>query len=251
MLIFCNCKGLGTGYMISGMQAAVIEKFWANVEKTPTCWNWTGRMYRNLPAIRSGGHHGTVIFARRVSLEIVGKLAGPVGCICGNIRCVNPDHLTSGDEARFWAKVQKLSEENGGCWVWVGAQNKLMYGTFAIRANGRRWSKLAHVYSWYLHTGFMPKTLCVCHKCDHPYCVNPAHLFIGTPADNAEDKVIKGRQPRGEQSSASKLSEDQVREVRHLKLEGLTQQKIADQLGIPRGTISAILTNRSWKHVVV
>jgi hypothetical protein len=93
---------------------------------------------------------------------------------------------------RFFAKVQ-ITE---GCWLWRGAQKgrhyvtRTGYGHFAL--NGRK-QVAAHRWSWIHFHGPIPAGLFVCHTCDNPVCVNPAHLFLGTVKDNALDMVAKGR----------------------------------------------------------
>lgn len=88
---------------------------------------------------------------------------------------------------RFWPKVQR----GEGCWLWTGACDTYGYGLIRWRQRDR-WDK-AHRVSWIIASGPIPNGLCVLHKCDNPPCVNPAHLFLGTQADNMHDMKIKGR----------------------------------------------------------
>lgn len=103
--------------------------------------------------------------------------------------------------------------------------------------------------AWELANGRpVPPGTLVCHHCDNPPCVNPAHLFLGAPTDNMQDMIKKGRQRfrRGADAGAAKLTEDQVREIRGLLDAGHPQRGIASEYGVQQMTISHIATGRSW-----
>ena len=188
---------------------------------------------------------------RRISLLLAGKkilesdYAQPL--ICKNKLCVNPDHLACGDEARFWAKIQKLND----CWIWIGGQDRDMYGVFTFREDGKDFTVRATHYSWQLYTGRpVPEGIFLCHKCDHPYCVNPEHLFLGTNQDNMEDKVSKGRQTRGELTNSAQLTEEKVKEIRQLFGSGeYSKRQLADKYQVSWSIIHRALLGKTWKHV--
>ena len=87
---------------------------------------------------------------------------------------------------RFWEKVRKTR----GCWYWTASTDPLGYGFFHV--SGRKKVR-AHRVAWELTNGPIPQGMLVCHTCDHPSCVRPDHLFLGTNDDNLKDMARKGR----------------------------------------------------------
>lgn len=96
-------------------------------------------------------------------------------------------------EERFWNHVEAIPE-GSGCWEWTGATVKDGYGRVELSHLGKRIrAVMAHRLSWGIHMGPIPPGMSVLHHCDNPPCVNPAHLFLGTQADNIRDMILKGR----------------------------------------------------------
>jgi len=143
-------------------------------------------------------------------------------------------------EERFWAKVDKHGPN--GCWNWTAGEDGCGYGR--IKVNGKM--AYAHRVSWELTNGPIPEGMQVLHHCDNPSCVNPAHLFLGTVADNSRDMVSKERQARGEAHSQAKLTEQEVYEIRALLKAGYPQREIASAYDVDYRTINDIKTGKTW-----
>lgn len=94
-------------------------------------------------------------------------------------------HLTPKDIARFWMNVKKTN----GCWEWQASLHPRGYGRFQLKNKTVR----AHRISYFLQHNKISSKKVICHSCDNPKCVNPAHLWEGTAKENTEDMIIKGR----------------------------------------------------------
>ncbi len=155
---------------------------------------------------------------------------------------------TNEQRFRFYLPEETTHE---GCWEWEGTLNHQGYGAFWLKHEGYI---PAHRYSYsYFNNTEIPKELYVCHKCDNPTCVNPNHLFLGTPKDNSCDMGRKKRNGGatlpGELHSQAKLTEIEVKEIRKLHKSGLRQKEIAKLFNQYPSHISRIVTRKSWKHV--
>jgi hypothetical protein len=146
-------------------------------------------------------------------------------------------------EERFARSVEKTE----GCWTWKASRDKDGYGIFRGMLNGVTFTR-AHRFSYALHTGDMLTGRQALHTCDTPSCVNPAHLFPGTIADNMRDKAQKGRSraPLGEQNGHAVLTERQVKRI--LK-DPRPYAEIAAQYKVASTTIGSIKQRVSWKHL--
>ena len=169
---------------------------------------------------------------------------------------------------RFWQYVRKTNN----CWHWMGATS---CGYGVIRSEGPSRSMIrAPRLSYELHFGPIPAGMHVCHTCDNPACVNPVHLFIGFPADNAADMVIKGRSTKGKSTAEwaargdshytrripgiqrglnnnnAKLTDEQVIEIRQCYAQGgVSQYELAERFGVTQTLIGHIVRHVSWKHL--
>lgn len=123
---------------------------------------------------------------------------------------INIDVITSEPfMARFFSYVSK--KENG-CWEWTGAKEKTGYGVTTVASK----KALSHRVSFLMHGGVLTEEKnFVCHHCDNPPCVNPAHLFPGSPKDNSADCVAKGRTLSGDRSFSRRFRHRLARGEKH------------------------------------
>ncbi len=159
----------------------------------------------------------------------------------------------------FWDKVL-IPDSQHNCWLWQG--NVLQSGYGRIKISGTTWR--AHRLAWMLKYGTIPNGLLICHTCDVKRCVNPAHMFLGTHADNHADRNRKGRQakgdrngsrlhpermPRGEAHGMSRLTTQQVVEIRQKYAHReKSQAALGDEYGVNQTHISRIIRQVNWKE---
>ena len=150
-------------------------------------------------------------------------------------------------QERFEGNVELIPFST--CHWWTGYGLPSGYGQ--IRANGK--TKSAHRVSYELYKGEIPKGMLVLHDCqskghfeDNPSCVNPDHLFLGTQKDNMQDMSNKDRSLAGEKHPASKLTAEQVVEIRS---SDLSQRKLAEKFNVSHSKISQIIRRVSWVHI--
>lgn len=135
------------------------------------------------------------------------------------------------------------------CWLWTAGKGADGYGI--VRVNGR--SRGAHRESHEAENGAGSAAgFVVRHRCDTPACVNPAHLEIGTHADNIRDRNERGRQAKGSVNGAAKLTESDVRIIRAEYVAGSRSHgpsALGRRFGVHRTQIVRIFSRETWAHV--
>lgn len=154
-----------------------------------------------------------------------------------------------------WRLIEELSipEPNTGCWLWLGRLDRNGYACVSDSVCG---TSAAHRYSLILSVGDIGDMWAL-HRCDQPSCVNPAHLYAGTPQDNTNDMIRRGRmrvghQPRGSATAQAKLTESDVREIRSSYVKRSRQnglKALASRFGVKLPTVFNIINGDTWRHV--
>lgn len=128
-------------------------------------------------------------------------------------------------------RIFKFIQKTTSCWLWTGAKD---FGYGRLKVNGKM--RQAHRLMWELYYGKPDANLDVCHHCDVPACVNPAHLFLGTPSDNMRDCIRKGRKKL--------IPEKTIQAVRKDFTNGLRQADLVRKYNISTTHIYNIVTER-------
>src|ERR1044071_62528 len=148
---------------------------------------------------------------------------------------------------RFWTHVER-SDDPDACLLWTGHIGENGYGKLGIK--GRQYK--AHRVSYFIEHGRIENDRFVLHRCDVRACVNPAHLFLGTPKDNSQDAVKKGRNTKlyGEQNGKAKLTRAAVLAIRRLcKKGGVYQKTVAKHFGVSEATVSYVVNGGRWRKL--
>jgi HNH endonuclease len=157
---------------------------------------------------------------------------------------------------RFWKKVDKNGPipphrpELGKCWKWLGMKlpGKRPYG-YIGRGSAKAGKETAHRSSWILHNGPIMNGLHCLHKCDNAECTNPEHLFLGTPKQNTQDMIQKGRMNTGnhvgEHNGRAKTNYETVVKIRAAYVPwNITKKQLAKQFGVSVQSVKAIVEHK-------
>lgn len=162
-----------------------------------------------------------------------------------------PIRLYGRDAERFWQKVGPHDDPDA-CWEWQAATDGHGYGHMNYEGRQQRAPRVA----WQVLVGPIPAGIHVCHRCDNPSCVNPAHLFLGTAADNMRDMWAKGRgvapgagwkHARGERHRNARMTWATVTEARERHAVGESLSALAREYGVTPPTMWAILHRKTWR----
>lgn len=145
-----------------------------------------------------------------------------------------------------WTEVLRRPEL-GPCWEWSGSRHGSGYGSVSVGDSKKNHaSRVAHL-AW---VGPLSDKQFACHHCDNPPCINPAHLFAGTPKENSEDCAEKDRNAHGERQGSHKLTEDDVRAIRSAYATGqFSLRELAGQYGVSTSNVGLLVRRKIWARV--
>lgn len=155
---------------------------------------------------------------------------------------------------KFWRYTAKGADD--ACWPWTRCffkqRGKDTYGCITLPVYCRpRVIYQTHRISWIIANGLrpIPDGMFVCHSCDTMQCNNPAHLHLGTPADNLREAAERNRMPKGEDNGNVVLTAEKVREIRRRLATNDRRDVLAAEFGIAVSTLYQIRARRTWKGI--
>lgn len=170
------------------------------------------------------------------------------------VSTARPEHLrTYMNRIKSGSNIDDLymPVTESGCWIWLGATTAQM-GYGFVSQGGKVF--LVHRLTYEAKFGAIPPGMSICHRCDTPPCINPAHLFAGTHADNNADARRKGRHAHGQTHGMSKLTKEQISIIENAqntdKIRGFVSQ-LAARFGVSAGCVFNYRAKHRARHATV
>lgn len=226
------------------------------VRDVDSCWEWTGivndsgRPKYSYEWRDPDGSRKTRAFSPQ---DVVYRRSFPDNPVaryydlrCNNPRCCNPQHIVPRTlENRLWGNTTRPNGDDG-CWFWGGFIQNNGYGTLTVN----KVHVLVHRLSYEeFYQQKIPSGMMILHSCNNRSCINPNHLRMGTHADNMQDMVDADRAAKGEQNGHALLTEDQVKQIKHLSRQGVAIHILTKMFSCSRSTIKDIRSGRCWNWV--
>lgn len=163
------------------------------------------------------------------------------GCVRNEFVKTRGRQLSDPELAKKRLLARYEEDSKTGCWNWTGPTTRGGYGAFKMQQKSMAASRAAMI----LLRGVDPSGMFVCHTCDNPRCINPDHLFLGTPADNAADRDAKGRTKSGP-SAQQRLTEEQAQFILRSSMRNVD---LARRFGVSERAICDVRRGRTWRRL--
>ena len=160
---------------------------------------------------------------------------------------IRPDEFAEKDIMRFWSKVEIRGHDE--CWPWTSGKANYGYGLFGIGGRKNHRKHRAHRVAYALEHGSLSAESVVRHKCDYTGCCNPAHLQLGTKADNSRDMVMRGRSSKGGRHGTPILTAENVINMRKRAKQGERVKPLAEEFSVHERTARLAISGQTWKSV--
>lgn len=145
--------------------------------------------------------------------------------------------------------LDSVEQDLCGCWLWQKYTSPDGYGYVNVGSLDGSPKKVwpAHRVSYWLFVSPFPKSALVCHKCDTPACINPGHLFLGTPKSNMADRKAKGRIVDGSYGRTGPVLTAEL--ALAIRRDTRRNVDICLAFGVSGRTVRDIRYGRTWKHI--
>ncbi len=155
--------------------------------------------------------------------------------VYNKLRKSHPE-LNDEDKKKFWNLAEIKGEDE--CWGFKTSPTEAQYHIFTLKQK----QYFAHRISYLITYGSYDISLCVCHKCDNPHCINPKHLFLGTNLENHIDRDNKDRGP-------AKFTKKFIKEIREKFIKNpMSIEKFIEFLSIDirNSSMNKIINNETY-----
>lgn len=179
---------------------------------------------------------GMTFYADPYDIKIIGRK------YCSHT-CARRDYVVPIEDRML---DKRLVDPGSGCWLYLGLINPGGYGSISFEGM----QTTVHRVAMHLWRNFdILDSRMICHKCNVRACFNPDHLYAGTAADNSRDMLQAGTYQYGVRHFRARLTDDDIPIIRARRASGETQTSIARAFNVNQGTISAVISGRTWRHV--